>query len=264
MKKMYIKLIVGLSMIAFSAIGKDAEKSLAAKAVESNFVILNDSVLVSVTETTNSVYQLFLNALKEANKTEELKTAAINNEGWLNGPVSIESYVNLYSTDPKFNEYPVVNITHEAAVLFCEWYTEMYNSQSGRKYKEVKFHLPTNEEWIAAAKPAGEQILFSSGNSVRNEKGVYLCNYRQTEVKDAPIEQSVNADVTAPAKSYWPNSIGVYNLSGNVAEMLNTKGLSKGGSFKTTMEELEVDAVASYEGSTSDLGFRMIMEVIEK
>jgi formylglycine-generating enzyme required for sulfatase activity len=264
MKKMYLKMFVGLTLMSFCVIGKDTDKSLGAKDVESNFVMINDSVQVSTTETTNSLYQLFLNALKDANKTEELKTAAINNEGWLNGPVSIESYVNIYSTDPKFKEYPVVNITHEAAVLFCEWYTEMYNSQSGRKYKKVKFHLPTNEEWIAAANPGGEQILFSSGNSVRNEKGMYLCNYRQTEVKDAPIEQSVNADVTAPAKSYWPNSIGVYNLSGNVAEMLNTKGLSKGGSFKTTMDELEVEAVSSYEGSSSDLGFRVFMEIVEK
>jgi formylglycine-generating enzyme required for sulfatase activity len=264
MKKVFLKLIVGLCLIAFSALGKDAEKSFTAKDVESNFVKINDSLFVYPTETTNSMYQLFLNALKEANKTAELKTAAINNEGWLNGPVSIESYVTLYSTDPKFKEYPVVNITHEAAVLFCEWYTEMYNAQSGRKYKKVKFHLPTNEEWIAATKPGVEGNLFSTGKSVRNEKGIYLCNYRQTEVKEARIEQTDNADITTPAKSYWPNSIGVYNLSGNVAEMLITKGLSKGGSFKTTVDELEVEAVSSYEGSSSDLGFRVFMDIVEK
>lgn len=53
-----------------------------------------------------------------------------------------------------------------------------------------------------------------------------------------------------------PNYLDLYNIIGNVAEMTTTKGVAKGGSYKTSVRELTPEAQQLYQGPQSWLGFR--------
>ncbi|MBC7863393.1 MAG: SUMF1/EgtB/PvdO family nonheme iron enzyme, partial [Bacteroidia bacterium] len=63
----------------------------------------------------------------------------------------LQAFPEYYFAHPFYSDYPVVGITHEQAVAYCEFKTEMYNNYYKRKYKKVIFRLPTKMEWEFAA-----------------------------------------------------------------------------------------------------------------
>ena len=67
----------------------------------------------------------------------------------------------------------------------------------------------------------------------------------------------------APVESYFPNDIGLYDVVGNVAEMIDEKGKACGGSWNHSAEESTILSVNEYEHADSNTGFRVFMEVIE-
>ena len=74
------------------------------------------------------------------------------------------------------------------------------------------------------------------------------------------------ADITAPVKSYFPNGYGLYNMSGNVAEMLIEKPRTNGRSWNSGGIDVKIDAEDEYEGfegGSPYIGFRYFMEIIE-
>ena len=58
-----------------------------------------------------------------------------------------------------------------------------------------------------------------------------------------------------------PNGFRLQNVLGNVAEMTATKGVAKGGSFKTSVQGLTLAAQQPYQGPGNWLGFRCIATV---
>lgn len=64
-----------------------------------------------------------------------------------------------------------------------------------------------------------------------------------------------------PADSYFPNDFGLFNMSGNVAE-LTSDNEAVGGSFKTTSEYCKIKDATAYPFDASkpqpDLGFRLV------
>ena len=59
------------------------------------------------------------------------------------------------------------------------------------------------------------------------------------------------ADITAQVSSYYPNSFGLYNVCGNVAEMVAEKGKAKGGSWKSFGGEVRIESVEYFNFSNS-------------
>jgi len=190
---------------------------------------------------------------------------------------------STYSTHPAYDEYPVVNISQDGAKLFCEWLTEKYNTIPKRKFKKVVFRLPTEAEWISAARAGRTEAPFPwGGYYVRNGKGQFLANFKrvsQTQIKRDPITNQpviatdtglkINTSIVrlpAPVKSYYPNDFGLYQMSGNAAEMLAETGRTKGGSWNSYGYHIQIDAEDEYEGFTKPspmIGFRYFMEVLE-
>ena len=120
-----------------------------------------------------------------------------------------------------------------------------------------EYRLPSKSEWENLA----EFSSFSLSNNGKNDKGNYKlnCNHLDTASKKGPPYP----DVTAPVKSYDKSLFGIYNMVGNVAEMVNEKGISKGGGWKNTLEECRIGNDIVYTKPSAVLGFRCVC-VIKK
>ncbi len=60
-------------------------------------------------------------------------------------------------------------------------------------------------------------------------------------------------------ESYFPNKFGLYNMSGNVAEMTSKIQLAVGGSWNCRPEKSLVEDYQIYENYSPTIGFRPIM-----
>ena len=63
---------------------------------------------------------------------------------------------------------------------------------------------------------------------------------------------------------YFPNRMELYDVIGNVAEMIDEEGKAMGGSWNHSPEKSTIKSVNEYEGSDPSVGFRIFMEVIEE
>ncbi|MES2395609.1 MAG: SUMF1/EgtB/PvdO family nonheme iron enzyme [Bacteroidota bacterium] len=238
------------------------------KEIDESLVKINDGLYASKYEVSNKLYIAFLNSLKRSNKTNLLSIAQIDTLKWTDKLTYNEPYVHYYHRHPAYQNYPLVNISYEGANLYCAWLTEQYNSDKKRKFKKVLFRLPSEKEWILAAQAGDSSAIYPwEGKELRNKKGQVMYNFKR-QVKDTMWidgKYLENMDVTAPVKSYWKNIFGLYNMGGNVAEMINEKGIVKGGSWRDDSEYLKIDTKYKYDGKAQTfVGFRCFAEILEE
>lgn len=243
--------------------------------IEDYFVKIEDNMYAMTTEVTNELYDMFLVDLLKNKKYDDLEIAKANKIDWVDlaikeGLTDDESilFKHAHPNDPKS---PVVNISHEASVLFCKWLTDSYNSMSSRKKKHqnVLFQLPTEIQWENLASSGKANMKYPWGGPyMRNAKGCYLANIKTSSDKSSQstaekCESATEDGAVFPvrADSYFPNDYGLYGMAGNVAEMVNEKGIAKGGSWNTPEEESTIKSKKSYTTPSADIGFRVIMLV---
>jgi sulfatase modifying factor 1 len=237
------------------------------KEINKSLVKVKGNLYASEVEISNRRYIDFLNSLKHAERTDLLAIAQIDTLKWRDKNSYNDPYVTWYHKHPAYQDYPVVNISHSAAILYCEWLTSQYNSNPKRKFNKVKFRLPTELEWMMAARGGDSIAVYPwEGTDLRNKKGMLKCNFKRLDSDNMGVAGALNdnADVTAPVYSYWPNKLGLYNMSGNVAEMVAEKGIAKGGAWNRTQEYLEISNRENYDGNAQTfVGFRYFMDILE-
>lgn len=237
------------------------------------------SFMISQTEITNAAYALFLNDLLAQNEVEKHEIAKVNSSLW--EEYGIKGYAEEYFTNEAFKNYPVVNITKEGAELYCEWLTEKYNSLVPDEEKLI-FRLPLKVEWQRTAQGLSKlNPSYSWGSSfLTNSRGEFLANFQR--FGDESISRDENGqliirsdvesqwyengqphflEVTAPVNSYYPNSLGVYNLNGNVAELLGDANEVIGGSWMDSGYDIRNESVRAYTGASPTIGFRVAATV---
>ncbi len=249
---------------------------------------LNAKLYVGQTEVSNDQYNLFLTDLMKLGRHEDLKKAAPNQVNWeslvpkaLNGLDNSKIYQHGYPNDGRL---PVCNLTYEAAEMYCEWLTNFYNNVEDKKklYKKVKFYLPTEEQWqnLAIGRKYDGKYNYPWGgvtmrkgdvikDTIVNNSGCYMANVNTNAraEKEGDVIMCENHDggvFTVPVNSYNPNDYGLYCVIGNVAEMIQEKGVAKGGGWDTPIKDAVISAKQKYEGSSPNVGFRVVMEVIEE
>jgi formylglycine-generating enzyme required for sulfatase activity len=285
------------------------------KSWEEDFRPISNTIYAANAEVTNAQYNRFLEYLK-INKLTDLEALYKFDFSRYEEPaLSFMSNYTLPRTETKkdkfFNHYPAVNISYEAANAYCEWLTEQYNNATERKFRKVKFRLPTFDEWqIAAAgiknpviwklndlevevkiTPKGSEFdkdaevkmvslndpeiqypwfrYFGLRNSPLNHKKCYLGNFK-SEPCDCPGYRGKvpsNNDgwaMMAPTKTYFPNDVGLYDVVGNVAEMISEKGKACGGSWNHAPSESTIRSINTYSNPDAAFGFRVFMEIIEQ
>jgi formylglycine-generating enzyme required for sulfatase activity len=286
------------------------------KKLEAAMKLVKGNLYACQTEVTNKEYNQFLGYLLRSGQMtlyKKYKPDISQHEGSLltffkgYHLQQLESKESKY--DKNYDDYPIVNISHEAAVAYCEWFADLYNSTKGKKkFKKVIFRLPKLKEWQIAAlgykkfqsweldenevevrvpeKPdeevakkhrtisvKGNEILypwyfvFNYRNKVQNVRGCWLGNVK---VPVGSVSCQINKPdgdgffFTAPVASYFPNGMGLYDVVGNAAEMIDEKRKACGGSWDHFPEESTIRSINNYSGRNGAVGFRVFMEVVEE
>lgn len=236
---------------------------------------ITSRLYASESELSNELYDLFLQDLVKNKEFDQLILCRTTKTDWralLPDSLRQKPDAALFEHGtPDGPNYPVQNISHEAAQRFCAWITLAYNSSSTkRKFKKVLFRLPTQSEWELAASGGLQNALYPWGGLyVRNAKGCYLLNLHAVEPcgdcllpKEAAGEDGGYFPVMVD--TYFPNNFGLYNASGNVAEMLLEPGICKGGSWNDAPIWCQIKTNKTYNEPSPTIGFRVFMEVIEE
>jgi formylglycine-generating enzyme required for sulfatase activity len=279
-KLLFISLIA-IGLFSFSKKNKETTIAIESKTWAKSWGKVQEGMWMQKTEVSNAEFRLFLNDLKDKGRLDEFKEYYPDTTGWAKGGNSTQPYKEFYFSHPSFNNYPVVNVTYEAAKAYCIWLSEHYAGSKKQPFGKVEFRLPTQEEWIKAAssgKEDGRRYPWN-GMYLRNNRGEYLCNFHRigdesitsmagnqpfTIVNNGSsnVAGSLNEKVfiTAPVNSFFPNDIGLYNVCGNVAEMLAEKGVAAGGSYDDTGYDIRIQSTKPYSGAARDVGFRVLMQ----
>ncbi|MEO0339261.1 MAG: SUMF1/EgtB/PvdO family nonheme iron enzyme, partial [Bacteroidota bacterium] len=150
------------------------------------------------------------------------KTDAEKGTGSIIGPLSKGLKMNAISwrhneegkiRSPKTHNQPVFHISWNDAIAYCNWKSEQSGLQ--KAYKKIGnkviadwssngFRLPTEAEWEYAARGGGKKEKWAGTNSESSLK--YYANYANNIGKVQAI------------KSYKPNDLGLFDMSGNVRE----------------------------------------------
>ncbi|NLA25557.1 MAG: SUMF1/EgtB/PvdO family nonheme iron enzyme [Bacteroidales bacterium] len=182
-------------------------------------------------ETSNELYNLFLS--KQTGGDFNSSVLKIDSTNWRLPEYSNEPFAQYYHLHPSFLNYPVVNISYEAAIEFCKWLTEYYNNYPKRKYIKIEIRLPTSKEW---------DMLFSKIESKTKKK--------QTNDYVSSIDK-------------YKNAYKFFNVLENVKEMTIIKGHAKGGDWKNGIDISNLDYQYKEESSPF-IGFRFFVDIVEK
>jgi formylglycine-generating enzyme required for sulfatase activity len=237
---------------------------------------------ISKEEVTNREYRQFLAAVSRSEYKPSFNGLAIDSANWAH--IDGEGYAKHYHSHPAYDNYPIVNISYEAALEYCKWVTENFNKNSDNDFT-LEFKLPSRAEWMKAAQGSKQYTPYSwGGPRVRNAKGEILANFKIMGSENIHYDQTTNSykvieelmskeamkkiysgrDITAPTKSYAPNDFGLYNMNGNVAEMLIEKGTAAGGSWNSPGYDIRNESVMTFQKASPMVGFRPIVVIKKK
>jgi formylglycine-generating enzyme required for sulfatase activity len=222
-------------------------------------------------EVTNLEYRTFLFDLLIQDRKDDFLKAKPDQSKWTQLPgdwynVPMEQQ---YFSHPAYNDYPVVNVSREGAELYCQWlFTETNKFLRDKKKPEIqKVRLPFRSEWIYAASAGGKTMKYPwVGDHMQNSAGCYLANFR-------PSKDNYHEDggfYTVKVSSYLPNEFGLFNMSGNVAEMVYNDTSAKsfgtaGGGWMSSEQELQLNGTDLHANLTDghpNVGFRVVFSVL--
>ena len=118
----------------------------------------------------------------------------------------------IMGTDPsKFkngDRYPVESVSWNDVT---EDFLPKLNRRSGKSYR-----LPTEAEWEYAAREGGKKVRFGNGKDIADPRQINFDG--RVKNKESYSRAGVYREKTTKVGSFAPNSLGLYDMSGNVWE----------------------------------------------
>ncbi|MCI0750478.1 MAG: formylglycine-generating enzyme family protein [Flammeovirgaceae bacterium] len=252
-----------------------------------------DSIFIDKTEISNIHWLEYLHYLRQ-DSVEVTYMKAIPDslvwDKWDTTGIMKKHYLSY----PGYRQFPVVGITFEQANDYCEWRSKAVNNQFPDSMEfEYIFRLPTEKEWCVAAKgslnqdkfPYGYELIYRKPQLSKDPKLYYkeftnqdstTLTYKEFKKMFRDYLKKGNEPIFNTVKDFpngsfyyqpldifssLPNKIGVYNMIGNVAEMVAVKGIAKGGSWAHDLEGSKISTRQLYSKPDAWLGFRCVCEV---
>jgi formylglycine-generating enzyme required for sulfatase activity len=249
------------------------------------FVLDGDSISLPSyymyqTEVTNINWLEYITWL-ENNEPDRVNAALPDSSVWMKSDTSslgnkeTTNNKDYYFRHPAYSNYPVVGISKAQAGLFAVWVAdrvlELANLK-GKVVKSVKCNLPTYSQWYNAASNLSKG-QYSFGKYLRNHEGRFQCNFKHVgdehiggnDLNESyvvnPAISEFKRDITASVYSYWPNYYGLYNMNGNVAEMVSDSNVVCGGSWNDFGYDVRNQSTKPYTGPSSTVGFRLVLSI---
>lgn len=192
-------------------------------------------VFISQTEISNSQYRTFLNSLLNDSLFELYNDCKIDTSAWIKSDslnLFYDSLSRSYHSSETFDDYPVVCISYKGMKEYVNWINQ--NEPS----KNIIYKLPDQAEWSYAFNKHGENdSTYSWGTDYySNSNNVLLGNFSILDANQLRYDHVTDNmwfhDYTKegyisiingpqPVYSYNPNYWGTYNMSGNVAEIID-------------------------------------------
>jgi len=168
---------------------------------------------------------------------------------------------------PQTGDHPVVNVSFEDAVVFCEWLSK----REGGRYR-----LPTDHEWSVAVGIGDREDAKATPASKHGKiAGVYPWGgeWPPTAKSGNYAADTVVGDRrrTSPVGKYAPTADGLYDLGGNVLEWCDTgfrpgvkSKVLRGGSWLADVSANLLSSSRGYsepENGYANIGFRVVREL---
>jgi formylglycine-generating enzyme required for sulfatase activity len=200
-----------------------------------------------------------------------------------------------YYTNGFYNYYPVVGISYEQAQSFCNWRSHVVTALLNQKqhvaptdtlnpaYVRCLYRLPTESEWEAAAAGQSNLPFGTTCTTLPVQVAPEAASYLQQRSGSAKSATEIRADIIAydktnpslstincaqevpyfiqsatPGYAYQEptNYYGLYQMLGNAAELVQEKGITKGGSYRDALPDCRIKAQGTYTGPAHYIGFR--------
>ncbi|WP_047042438.1 SUMF1/EgtB/PvdO family nonheme iron enzyme [Vibrio mexicanus] len=201
---------------------------------------LDHAFAIGATPITVSQFDSFVNSTNYQTDAE-LKNTCTTIENSEITPVP-----NSYWRNPGFKQHPnspAVCISRNDANAYLRWLSK----QTGYDYR-----LPTEDEWEVASL-AGSQSAYWWGNEFESGKA-------NTGWGGTPWSNKS----TAPVSAFAPNTLGLYDMVGNVWQWTNdSRGLAKGGAwnFSPSMAQAHQKLFLSTSSAANYVGFRAVRKI---
>jgi formylglycine-generating enzyme required for sulfatase activity len=248
---------------------------------------------ISTHEVTNAEYKLFISWVQDSLKRINLPTIPLlycyNTSGKIEKisitPDSIQWITNLSNYSPlrekwmenyhnllEFNSYPIVNISWQQAQAYVHWLnnrTKEVLIQNHLSANWGKFRLPESDEWEYSAMVQYRNGWWLDENQAcyytyawegekLTENNNYKANFGAIIDQNSIIIKKANDDgysLTAPIKSYKPNLLGLYDISGNVSEWTNTQ---------ITLDSIKLNYKKLYQYMLEDKYAYLLTEILKE
>ena len=122
-------------------------------------------------------------------------------------------------------KHPIIHISWNDAVAYCNWLSEQHGYQKvyagngntvSANWKANGYRLPTNAEWEFAARQRGQKRRFGNGKDIADPEEINFDGSTQYSIPYS--KEGIYRAKTTEVASFPPNSLGLYDMSGNVWE----------------------------------------------
>lgn len=172
--------------------------------------------------------------------------------------------------------HPVVNVSWQDAVKFCEWLTQ--KDQAAKLIPAgARYRLPTDVEWSRAAglpaetgdTPAARHLANKSDYPWGREPLPPMLSANLDTARMTGYQDSFS--YTSPVGSFSPNSVRLYDLAGNVSEWCEdpwpdaaSERVVRGSSWLMYAPDTLLTSARQHlasDATRADVGFRVVLEL---
>jgi formylglycine-generating enzyme required for sulfatase activity len=229
-------------------------------------------------DSSNSYYE---SMLPDTTVWADLQIPLLQIQGYMGvvDTVQYSQYSSHYLRYPGSRYYPVIGISYYQAQEYCKWrstaVTISQNAQLQRTEKNYRttyhYTLPTISDLEYASRElTGKQKLSNKtarliskiSKEFRKDQTFWKAAVKQSIARNELGSEVFVSGVNIIGYIFDnANSLYFYNLIGNVSEMTDQEGISFGGSWLHTLEEIQALKTFPYRKPDYWLGFRCICSV---